>query len=193
MDITSAAITAAVSAVPGALLAGWAGRRAAIQARQVAREDRRRRAAESLRDTVWALRDLVWAAMIGSPVDSLRVATAAEHAEMTIKRFEDILPDGARHLRRSCREAMSNVFGGPGAAGLSADAAQMPTDTLETYWADVALTWLEHAAYKLHQWEDEPSARRLVVEPFYSWRRDEDASWRADSGRATYHTNTEGS
>jgi hypothetical protein len=185
MDITSTAVTAVISAIPGALIAGWTGGRAITHARRVAREDRRRRAAESLRDTIWELRDLVWGAMIGSPVDNLRVATASAHAETTIKRFEDILPDGARHLRRSCREAVCNVFGGPGAAGLSAHAAHMPTDQLEPYWADVALTWLEHAANKLHQWEDEPSAGRLVVHPFHLWRRDEDAAWRADSRAAT--------
>ncbi len=181
MDIMTTAITATISATPGALIAAWAGRHAVTQSRRLAREERRRRAAEALRDDVWQLRDLVWDAMIGVPVDGARVARVAARVETTIARFEDLLPDGARHLRRSCREALGNVFGGPGAAGLSAEAAQMPPDPVDRYWVDVALTWLEHAVTKLHEWEDEPSSRRVALEPFYSWRKDEDHEWRAEA------------
>ena len=74
---------------------------------------------------------------------------------------------------------MSCALGAPAAAALYVDARRKPVDQLQGYWADVSLTWLEHAVRKLHRWEDTPRSRQLELVPYFRWRRDEDDAARA--------------
>ena len=180
MDVATIVATTGGSALV-TILGGWW---TTSRSRAGAREERRRRAAEQIRDAVWSLHDLVWDVLIGEVVRGHRVATAMRAFESLATRYEDLLPDGAGHLRMSTRQAVSHVFGAPAAAALHAQAARSPVGTVDGYWVDVSLTWLEHVAERLHEWEDRPTLRRLTITPYDSWRRDEDEAWHAEQKRA---------
>lgn len=168
------AVPAGVAAVTGSF-AGWqAGRRAA----QAAARDRRRATAGALRAALNDLHDLVWNRLTGVGVTTEDVAAAMVSFEGLARRHEDLLPDDTGHLRRSTRQAMAHVFGGPAGAALHVDARTQPVDELEPYWADITSTWLQHAARRLHEWEDDPAMKRLGVVPYERWRRDEDDNHR---------------
>jgi hypothetical protein len=122
----------------------------------------------------------MWDAIIGEPIRSHRVAQVMRSFETLTTRYEDLLPAGAGHIRLSTRQALGCVFGAPAVAALHAQAGSAPVDVFDRYWADVSLTWLEHLAERLHEWEDQPGMRRLKVEPYESWRREGDESWRAE-------------
>lgn len=179
MNVHTLLASAAISSVPAVAVAWWSGHHAGRQAAKTAREDRRRDAADKIRNGVWMLHDLVWDVIIEADVDARRVARAMSSFEAHVARYEDLLPHGAAHLRRSAREAMTSVFGAPAVAGIHAGAEAQPLNVIDRHWADVSATWLEHAAQRLHEWQDEPGRRKLSIEPFYSWRRDEDDEWRA--------------
>jgi hypothetical protein len=177
MDIEGTALATASSVIVGVLLGCFTGWQATRRTRRSAYASRRGDAAEALRDEVWSLRDMVWDASIGTPVDGRRVARTIRAFETRVTRYEDLLPRGSSHLRRSAREAISCAFGSPGGAALWAEAAELPADEANGHWVDVAVTWLEYVARRLHDWQDNPGVRELTIEPFYSWRRDEDAHY----------------
>lgn len=176
MDVFMAiAVPVFLAAITGWISGGQASRRAFA----AAAAERRRLAASALREALQELHDLLWDAYTGGPVDAGGVADAMTEFERLARRHEDLLPDGAQHLRRSAREAMSCALGAPAAAALHVAARHEPVDAADGYWADVSLTWLEHAARRLHEWEDRPQSRRLGLLPYYQWRRDEDDAARA--------------
>lgn len=178
VPVLLAAITAAITAaVTGWISGGQASRRTLKAATLV----RRQHAAAALREAAQDLQDLLWDAYTGVPVDAPGIADAMMEFERLARRHEDLLPEGARHLRRSTREAMCCVLGAPAVAALDAHARHEPVDALSSYWTDVSLTWLEHAARRLHDWEDKPRSRRVELVPYHQW--DEDDAARAD-GRA---------
>ncbi len=183
MDV--AGIVAAIGVpVTLAAITGWiSGGQASRRALAAAAADRRRRAASALRDGLQELHDVLWDAYIGGRVDASHLAGLMAEFERVVRRHEDLLPDGGRHLRRSAREAMSCALGAPAVAALHVDARQEPVDALNGYWADVSLTWLEHAVRQLHEWEDKPHSRRIGLVPYSQWRRDEDDEART-SGQA---------
>jgi hypothetical protein len=164
-----------IAAITG-WISGWLASRRALAA---AAADRRRRAAAALREAVQDLHDLLWNAYIGARVNGLDVADLMEQFDKSVRRHEDLLPADGRHLRRSAREAMSCAVGAPAASPLHVDAQSKPVDVLNGYWADVSLTWLEHAVRQFHRWEDRPQSRQLDLVPYYQWRRDEDDAARA--------------
>lgn len=179
VNVSTLLASAAISAVPAVAVAWWSGHQAGRRAARTAREDRCRDAADKIRNAIWTLHDLVWDVIIEADVDARRVARAMSTFEAHATRYEDLLPQGAGHFKRSAREAMTSIFGAPAVAGLHARAATQPVNDPDRYWADVSVSWLEHAAQRLHEWQDEPGRRRLKIEPFYSWRRAEDEVWRA--------------
>jgi hypothetical protein len=179
VDVSAWAEAAVVPLAVGAL-SGWiGGQQAARRAVQAAAAQRRGAAAEALRDAVQRLHDLLWDRYTGRPVDGAAIADAMTEFERLTRRHEDLLPADARHLRRSTREVMACVFGGPAGAALHSGARELPTDAFDGYWADVSLTWFEHVVRRLHDWEDDPRTRRLDLVQYYVWRRDEDDAHRA--------------
>lgn len=159
-----------LAAITGWISGGLASRRALA----AAASDRRRRATSAMREAIQELHDLLWNAYIGEPADARDVADLMARFEGLVRRHEPLLPDGAGHLRQSAREAMACALGAPAAAALHIHARETPVEELDGYWADVSLTWLEHAVRQLHEWEDKPHSRRLALTPYFRWRRDED-------------------
>lgn len=137
MNVSTILASAGISAVPAVAVALWSGHHAGRQAAKTAREDRRRGAADKIRNAVWTLHDLVWDVIIEADVDARRVARAMSTFEAHVARYEDLLPQGATHLRRSAREAITSVFGAPTVAGLHAGAATQPVNDIDRYWGDV--------------------------------------------------------
>jgi len=178
--VAAIAVPVFLAAITGWISGGQASRRAFA----TAAAERRRLAASALREAVQELHDLLWDAYIGGQVDAASVADAMTEFERLARRHEDLLPNGAQHLRRSAREAMSCALGAPAAAALHVGARHEPVDAAGGYWADVSLTWLEHASRRLHEWEDKPRSRSLGLVPYYRWRRDEDDTTRAHTPAA---------
>lgn len=71
---------------------------------------------------------------------------------------------------------MGNLFGGPALAAVDARAEQLPLEPLDRYWADIAVSWFDHAVATLHGWEDHPDRKGIGLVPFYNWRCDEDST-----------------
>lgn len=184
MDASGLLATSGVSVLVAAVTAsitGWiSGGQASRQALTAATLERRQHAAAALREAAQELHDLLWDAYTGVPVDASGIADAMRDFERLARRHEDLLPDDARHLRRSTREAMCCALGTPAVAALDARARYGSVTAAPSYWADVSLTWLEHVARRLHAWEDKPRSRRIDLVPYYQWRRDEDDAVRAD-------------
>src|SRR5438270_676796 len=133
VDVSAILASAAISAVPAVAVAWWSGHHAGRRAARTAREDRRRDAADKIRNAIWTLHDLVWDVIIEADVDARRVARAMSTIEAHLTRYEDLLPQGADHLKRSAREAMASVFGAPAVAGLHAEAATQPINDPDRY------------------------------------------------------------
>lgn len=178
MDVTGWLVITVVPAGVAALTGSFAGWQAGRRSVRAAARDRRKATAGALRNGLHDLHDLVWNRLIGVEVTSDEVATAMVSFEGLCRRHEDLLPDDAGHLRRSTRQAMAHVFGGPASAALHDEAKAQPIDELESYWADITSTWLEHAARRLHAWEDSPALKRLGIAYYEHWRRDEDGEYR---------------
>lgn len=184
MDALALTEALAVPAATGAV-SWWIGGRGALRkASRAAATQRRGQAAASLRGAVQGLHDVLWDRCIGEPVDESAIAEAMTAFERLARRHEYLLPAGSVHLRLSVREAMTCVFGAPAVAALHCDARRRSADAFDGYWADVSLTWLEHAVGRLHDWEDDPRVKRLPLQPYYSWRRDEDDEYRARGAAA---------
>lgn len=125
------------------------------------------------------LHDVMWGRYIGESVEETVIAEAMIAFERLARRNEYLLPAGSGHLRRSAREAMTCVFGAPAVAALHCAACRQSADAFDGYWADISLTWFEHAVQQLHEWEDDPRRRRLPLAPYCSWRREDDDEHRA--------------
>ena len=147
--------------------------RGEIRNRRRAPEEARRAAVQGLSNDLLLLQTIIEHADVQRSQEA-DISAAMQRFERESQRWEDQLPEGAEHLRRSVREAMVVCFGAPAIAGIDPRAAGLPADEFDWHWWDISSSWLEHAQRQLQRWLIDNRRHPLKVIPYYQWRRDED-------------------
>ncbi|MEO9322278.1 hypothetical protein ABFT23_02230 [Nocardioides sp. C4-1] len=157
-------------AVTGIFIAG--GR---LERRKSKQDDRlvlRRESASMLRDALEDLQAKRYDAVHGKTIPTVFAAYVLIW-EKAWQRHSHRLPDGAQHLNRSVKAALSEALGSVVMAKDEPDTAAEPFADYDPTWNENAQVYLDYCLGWLNRWHDEPTDKAIMTFDEWLHRRDE--------------------